>query len=113
MNNADTALASGAPVSTPLQQQAVQSVAAASRMSELLRRYPDLQDQERVELVEFLINGHPDALAMATYGAGLVSQATAVKKDHPEYFPSGMRTLLPWLGVLVVVAGLLLLARML
>ncbi len=79
-------------------------------MSDLLRRYPDVSGAEKLQLVDFLKQGHPETLAMVTYGSGLVPQAGKVKKDHPKHFPSAWRILLPWLGVLGL--ALLLLAQL-
>jgi hypothetical protein len=82
-------------------------------MSDLLRRYPEIQDGERLELIEFLKHGHPDELVKATYSVGLEPRVIAVRKDHPEHFRSGWRALLPWLALLMVPVLLMLLARML
>jgi hypothetical protein len=114
MINANAA-PSGAATSRSLashQQEQTPNV-SAQQMSDLLKRYPDVNDAEKLELVHFLKRGHPEAIALATYGAGLVPQVREVKKDHPEHFPSGRRMLLPWLGFLMVVMLVLLLARLL
>ena len=114
MTDANTAPAAGASLrSPPAQQQEKLFTASAQQMSDLLRRYPEVNDAEKLELVDFLKRGHPDTLAMVTYGSGLVSQVTKVKKDHSEHFPSGWRRRLPWFGFLAVVLLLILLARML
>ena len=109
MTNANAAPASGAPVRSSVAQPPVVS---AQQMSDLLRRYPDVNDAEKLELVDFLKGGHPDTVAMATVGSGLTSQAAQVKKDYPEHFQSGWRVLLPWLGLFGVVLLLIMLARM-
>ncbi len=111
MNNANAAPDSGASFRTPLDQQQDRHPASSPRMSELLRRYPNIQDGERLELVDFLKKGHPDSIALATYGAGLETRVIAVKRDHPEHFPSGIRALLPWLVLLMVPLLLVLVAR--
>lgn len=82
-------------------------------MSDLLRRYPNIQDGERLELADFLKNGHPDEIVKATYVLGLEPRAIAFKKDHPEHFRSGWRGWAPWLALLMVPLLLMLLARML
>jgi hypothetical protein len=113
MTNANAALAASAspgPLSAP--QQKKPATVSVQQMSDLLRRYPDVNDAERLELVDFLKHGHPETLAMVTYGSGLVPEVGRVKKDHPEHFPAGWRTLLPWFGFLAVVLLLILLARM-
>lgn len=91
----------------------VRRESSADAMSKLLRRYPNINDAELLELVEFLKKGHPDVIAMVTYGAGLEPRVIAVKKDHPEQFRSGFRVWLPWLGILMVPLLLSLLSRML
>ena len=111
MTHANAAPAGGAPRSPAAGQQDKRPIVSAQQMSDLLRRYPDVNDAEKLELVDFLKAGHPDTLAMVTYGSGLVPQVTKVKKDHPQHFPSGWRTLLPWLGLLLVTLLLILLAR--
>lgn len=112
MINANAAPASAATLSTPTQQQGISPAVSAQHMADLLRRYPEVDDAEKLQLVEFLLRGHPDTLAMVTYGAGLVPQAQQVKRDHPAHFQSGWRGLLPWLGFAAAVLLLFALARM-
>lgn len=114
MNNAHPAPTSGASaLAQQDQSKEERRNSSAQAMSELLRRYPNINDADRLELVEFLKKGHPDVIAMATYGAGLEPRVVAVKRDHPEHFPSGFRAWLPWLGMAAVTLLLLLLARIL
>ena len=113
MTNANAARASGAAArspSTPVQEKT--PTVSAQQMSDLLRRYPDVDDAQKSRLIDFLKRGHPETLAMVTYGSGLVPQVVKVKKDHPEHFPSGWRTLLPWCGLLLLLLLLILFARM-
>lgn len=103
MASAHKAPAGGAsPPSLPVHQQEKTALVSAQQMSDLLRRYPDVSQAEKLQLIDFLKRGHPETLAMVTYGSGLVSQVGTVKKDHPEHFPSGWRSLLPWFGLLVI-----------
>lgn len=114
MINANVAPVAGASLRSPsAPQQEKRPTVSAQQMSDLLRRYPDVTPTETLELVEFLKRGHPDTLAMVTYGSGLVSQASAVKKDHPEHFPPRWRLLLPWLALLIIPVLLIALARLL
>lgn len=77
------------------------------RMSELLRNYPKIGDQDRTELVEFLKDGHPDSLAKAVYGRNLSPKAVQVKKDHPQHFGRGLRGWVPALIMLILVAAIM------
>jgi hypothetical protein len=113
MISARTAPTGAATSRSPTLNYQEQAAGSAQQMSDLLRRYPEVNDAERLELVNFLKRGHPEAIVLATYGADLVPQVRKVKKDHPEHFPSGRRMLLPWLGFLTVVLLMLLLARLL
>ena len=78
----------------------------APRMTDLLRRYPNIQESERLEIIDFLKHGHPDEIAKATYLEGTEPRVIAFKKDHPEHFRSGLKMWLPW--ILILVAALLL-----
>jgi hypothetical protein len=110
MTNASAAPVRGADLAAPAHQQnEAPRRASAEQMADLLRRYPNIAEAERLDLVDFLKRGHPDIVAMASYGAGLEPRVIAVKRDHPEHFSSGARALLPWLGLLLVVPLLLLL----
>ena len=113
MTNANAARPSRASVrspSAPLQEKS--PTVSTQQMSDLLRRYPNVDDAQKLQLIDFLKRGHPETLAMVTYGSGLVPQVVKVKKDHPEHFPSGWRTLLPWGGLLLLLLLLILFARM-
>jgi hypothetical protein len=113
MTNANAAPAAGASLrSASAQPQEKPPTVSAQRMSDLLRRYPEVNDAEKLELIEFLKRGHPETLAMVTYGSGLVTEVGRVKRDHPEHFPSGWRTMLPWFGFFMVVLLLIMVARL-
>ena len=83
--------------------------ASTAAMSEALRRYPDIDDELRLQLIHFLNHGHPDEIARVTYGNGLEPRLVAFKKDHPEHFKAGFKAWLPLLlfGVvtLLVIIG--------
>jgi hypothetical protein len=113
MINTNAAPAPGA--SSLASQEAIQEKhrRSAEDMSDLLRRYPQIDDGERLELVQFLKSGHPDELARATFGAGLAPRAAAVKKDHPQHFRTGLRAVLPWLSILAFAMLFLLIRLML
>lgn len=95
----------------PLVDEAKPAVAPAA-MSEALRRYPDIDDELRLQLIHFLNNGHPDEIARATYGAGLDAQLAAFKKDHPEQFKGGLKAWLPLILFVVVTLLVILAVRM-
>jgi len=95
MTNQASASAQGARINATIRPN------AASRMSDLLRRYPNIADEERLQLIEFLKNGHPDDIVQATYAVGLEPRLIALRKDHPGHFPSGLRTWGP-LAMLVI-----------
>ena len=95
MTNPVTAPARGARISATIRPN------AASRMSDLLRRYPAIADEERLQLIDFVKNGHPDDIVQATYAVGLEPRLIALRKDHPEHFPSSLRTWGP-LALLVI-----------
>ncbi|HWH22444.1 MAG TPA: hypothetical protein VNT25_04015 [Allosphingosinicella sp.] len=89
--------------------QEEQGLSVSRRMSDLLRRYPNIPDADRLELADFLKRGNPVEIADAT-GNGLEPRAMAFRTDHPEHFGRGFRTWLPWLGGWFALAALLLLA---
>lgn len=74
--------------------------AAAPRMTDLLRRYPRIEDGERLELIDFLKNGHPDEVAKTVYLEGMEPRVIAFKRDHPDQFSTGFKVWLPWILVL-------------
>jgi hypothetical protein len=76
-------------------------------MSELLRRYPNIAEDERQQLLRFLTQGAQEDIVRATYVAGLEPRLIAFRKDHPEHFP-GLRSWVPLaLIILVTVVGVL------
>lgn len=83
----------------------------AARMSDALRRYPAISDEERRQLLNFLVDGDREEVAIATSVSGLEPRLAAFRKDHPEHFP-GLRAWLP-LALLGLVTVLALLWRLL
>ena len=102
MTNQASAPAHGARISATIRPN------AASRMSDLLRRYPSIADEERLQLLEFLKSGDPDDIVHATYAVGLEPRLIAFRKDHPGHFPSSLRTWGP-LALLVILPTIALL----
>ena len=86
--------------------------AAAARanvpdMSDALRRYPNIREEERQQLLQFLKHGAQEDIVRATYVAGLEPRLFAFRKHPPEHFP-GLRSWLPFaLIILITVLGIL------
>ena len=99
-------------MSAPLGASPSDARAAAERpsvpaMSDALRRYPNIPDEERLQLLEFLKRGAQEDIVRATYVAGLEPRLIAFRKDHPEHFP-GLRSWVPFaLIILITVLGVL------
>jgi hypothetical protein len=107
MTNIETAPAPGAAA-----RARSEAPSTEQRMTDLLRRHPEIDEEGRRELIAFLKRGHPDELARAVYEHGLEARAVAFKKANPEHFASGLRAWLPWLGLLLGVLALIGLAHM-
>jgi len=73
-----------------------------ARMSDLLRRYPAIDDKECGQLLGFLTGGDQDEVVQVTHLQGLEGQLKAFRKDHARQFRSD---LLGWLPMLLF-AGL-------
>ena len=85
----------------------VARAADPAAMSDLLRRYPNIAEDERQQLLRFLTQGAQEEIVRATYVAGLGPRLIAFRKDHPEHFP-GVRSWAPLaLLILVTVLGVL------
>ena len=97
---------SGADAAAP-SAQADPNQSSVARMSDLLRRYPSITEEERKQLLHFLTRGAQEDIVRATFAAGLEPRLIAFRKDHPEHFP-GLRSWLPLglLILLVVIVGL-------
>jgi hypothetical protein len=83
---------------------------AVERMSDLLRRYPEIGEEERLSLIRFLKHGTPEGVARLTFGSGVGPQLTAFKKDHPGEFATGLKVWAPLaifgLGALTVLLAI-------
>lgn len=88
------------------------ALASVPRMSDILRRYPDVGEEERQALIHFLKNGSQEDIAQAAYVDGLEPRLIAFRKDHPEHFPAGLKAWGP-LALLVLVPLLAVLWRFL
>ncbi len=76
------------------------------RMTALLRRYPNIEDGERQELLTFLTQGPPDEVVRVTHLEGVEPSVRAFRADHPREFRSGWRGWLPMiLFVAIAVIG--------
>jgi len=96
----------GTPVTST---QDVRAGSRADRMSNLLRRYPEIEDQERQELLNFLTRGPQEEIVDVTRLQGLEPRYEAFRKDHPREFSSGLRGWLPM--ILLIAVALLGVAR--
>jgi len=72
------------------------------RMSDALRRYPEISEEERQQLIQFLKHGAQEDIVQATYVVGLEPRLIAFQRDHPEHFPRGLKAWGPF-AVLVLV----------
>lgn len=75
----------------------VRSSTRVGEMSNLLRRYPAVEQHELEELLAFLTGGCPEEVVQVTHLQGLEPRYQALRKDHPRQFPSGLRAWLPML----------------
>jgi len=80
--------------------------ARLGRMADLLRAFPDISDEDRKQLLEFLTKGVPEEIAQVTHMQGMEQRFTAFRKAHPRDFPQGLRSWLPMIvfGVIIVIA---------
>jgi hypothetical protein len=76
------------------------------RMADLLRAYPDIPDEERLSLLEFLTKGVPEEIVQVTHMQGMERSFAAFRKAHPRDFPQGLRSWLPMIlfGAIIVMA---------
>jgi hypothetical protein len=75
---------------------------SVSRMSDALRRYPEISEEERQQLIQFLKHGAQEDIVQATYVVGLEPRLIVFQRDHPEHFPRGLKAWGPF-AVLVLV----------
>jgi hypothetical protein len=78
--------------------------ANVGRMISLLQHYPNISDEERIDLLGFLTKGNPDEVVRVTLLEGLEPRVAAFRRDHPRDFPSGLRAWLPFLFLLLLAA---------
>lgn len=81
-----------------------QSGPRVERMSSLLRRYPKIEEEERVQLLRFLTAGPQEEIVQVTHLQGLEPRFRAFRADHPREFPTGVRAWLPMI-LFVLLAG--------
>jgi len=81
----------------PLDRSHDSGVAASrvARMSDLLRRYPAIDDRDREQLLGFLTAGDQGEIVQATHLQGLEAQLNAFRKDHSRQFRAGLMGWLP------------------
>lgn len=73
----------------------------------LLRRYPDIDQQERDRVGEFLRNGAPIDVGLLSSDPELWRAAGAFKTHHPHYFALGRGVYIGWAaGIMALVGGL-------
>lgn len=74
------------------------------RMSTFLRRYPQIEDGERLQLLSFLTTGPQEEIVQVTHLQGLETRFHAFREDHPQEFPSGLKAWLPMILFVVIAA---------
>lgn len=80
--------------------------ARLDRMADLLRAFPDISDEDRRQLLDFLTKGVPEEIAQVTHMQGMERSFAAFRKAHPRDFPQGLRSWLPMIvfGAIIVIA---------
>jgi len=66
-----------------------------ARMSDFLRRYPEIDDSEREKLLGFLSDGAQEEIVQATHMQGLETQLARVRRDHKRHFRTGLAGWMP------------------
>ena len=89
------------PALSGSQPQATSST-SPSTDDDALRRYPQISEEERQQLIQFLKHGAPEDIVQATYAVGLEPRLILFQRDHPEHFPRGLKAWGPF-AVLVLV----------
>lgn len=86
----------------------VTSNARTERMTTLLRRYPEISEEERLELLAFLTNGPPEEIVQVAHLQGLEPRFLQFRGDHPKDFRTGFRGWLPMIAfILVALIGII------
>ena len=76
--------------------------ARTERMTTLLRRYPEIAEEERLELLEFLTNGSQEEIVQVAHLQGIEPRFLQFRSDHPKEFRTGFRGWLPMILFIVV-----------
>ncbi len=77
-------------------------------LSLLLRRYPEIAEEERLELLEFLTNGSQEEIVQVAHLQGIEPRFLQFRSDHPKEFRTGFRGWLPMiLFIVVAVIGII------
>ncbi len=85
----------------------VTSNARTERMTTLLRRYPQIEEEERLELLEFLTNGPQEEIVQVAHLQGIEPRFLQFRSDHPKEFRTGLRGWLPMIiFILVAIVGI-------
>jgi hypothetical protein len=71
----------------------------------LLKRYPDLSEEERDRVGNFLRHGAPLDLGLLSSDPELWRAAGAFKTHHPGYFAPGRRFYLGWAAAITMLVG--------
>ncbi len=78
------------------------------RMTTLLRRYPEIAEEERAELLAFLTSGSPEEIVQVAHLQGLEPRFLQFRSDHPKDFRTGLRGWLPMIAfILVALIGII------
>lgn len=98
---------------TPADRRAAIDIAVTAntrteRMTTLLRRYPEIEEDERAELLAFLTNGSPEEIVQVAHLQGLEPRFLQFRADHPKEFRTGLRGWLPMIAfVLIALIGII------
>lgn len=76
--------------------------ARTERMTTLLRRYPEIAEAERAELLAFLTNGSQEEIVQVAHLQGLEPRFLQFRSDHPKQFRTGLRGWLPMIAFIVI-----------
>lgn len=80
------------------------SASRIETMTRLLRLYPSIDNEERLQLLSFLTTGPQEEIVQVTRLQGLEPRFRAFREDHPAAFPVGVRSWLPLILFVVIAA---------
>jgi hypothetical protein len=80
-------------------------------VQELLRRYTDINEQERDRVAEFLRHGAPIDVGLLSSDPELWRAAGAFKAHHPQYFTLSRRFYIGWAAAITMLTGGLVLIK--